>query len=722
MALDTDFWSARMAYLAKLARTDALAVVLPVRGEGYATYVGHNSPADPSWGRPEIRPLLDRALEAGTREQAADLAVPLADGRDATAAFVTPISWQGRVIGALAGFREAGPLPPADVPSFDRVAELIALELAEANALWRAQRSQRDAETRLRVTREIQSALGEQRDPDRMLELATAQLAEIFGADGVSIMLADEKGELSVRSSLGLSDAAKKERRRLGEGISGYVAKTGQPLHLTGPIRDERFTGTDPNARESLVAPLRAGDRTLGVVNVKHRAGAGRYGQAQLDSLSQMAGDIASALTMADALRQAEADRQQALVLYELSRFATLGEDPQADLENAIALLGDTLGHEVVGVWQLAEGDVLRLRASRGYGPLLPNDLPRHEAGERLDAVLRDRAAARVTFAPDAPRPAWAPERATSFIVAPIGGVSRLAGCLVLGRETGSYGPEDAEFAMTLGEYLSGMVRKWTATDAPHRAAVDERQRIAQELHEGIAQEITGIVLGLEASQRALRRDPDLVRKQLAKAVRDARASLADLRQFMAALRQSETGRMDLPFTANRLLEDLRRQSGLEVELEQVGVERELAPHVERAVIRVLGEALRNVALHSQATSAKLTVRYDDDAIVVWVQDDGVGFDVVERVKAAEEAGHFGVTGMRERAEGVGGTLTVRSEPGRGSLVIGSFPYAGIPAALATLDDEPAVPAGAEAASPGADLEEEQHADRGGLFGRLFGR
>src|SRR5262249_43424224 len=157
----------------------------------------------------------------------------------------------------------------------------------------------------------------------------------------------------------------------------------------------------------------------------------------------------------------------------------------------------------------------------------------------------------------------------------------------------------------------AGMLQKSASADVLQRTAVNERRRIAQELHDGLAQELTGVVLALEGCQRALERDPSLLGPQLAKAARDARATLSDVRQYMAALRRPEEGGgLNLPVAVARLVDDLRRQSGLHVDLEETGTERDLEPYIERALIRIVGEALRNVAQHAGATNAKVVLRY----------------------------------------------------------------------------------------------------------------
>ena len=710
MGLDADFWAARMAYLSRLAHTDALAVVLKIRDEGYVTYVAHNLTGDPEWGNPLRAPLFAKVF---SERQAAERAVamPLADGRTAENLYVLPVAWKDQLVGALAGLRVDGVFGEDDIASLTRVAELVGLELAEANALWRVQRSREEVESRVKATRDMQNAVRSERDPAALLERATAQLAELFGADGVSIMLSDDSGELSVRSSVGLSEVAKNATKKAGEGISGYVARTGESLLLSGAVKDSRFAGNDPSIGDALVAPLRSGDRTLGVVNVKHRTGE-RYSQAQLDSLTMVAGDIAAAFITAEALSRAEDDRKQAITLYELSRFATLGNDPQNDLDSAVLMLGDALAHDVVGVWVLEPGGALRLRASHGYGAILPDEIPQHSHGNALAKVLREKQTERARYEPnDTRRPDWAPYKGVEYALAPIGSHGNVLGALVLGREKTTYSDGDVEFAATIGEYLSGMVQKSGASDAVQQAAAGERRRIAQELHDGLAQELTGVVLTLEGCQRALDRNPDLLAPQLAKAARDARATLADVRQYMSALRQNESGgALNLPVTVARLVDDLRRQSGLTVEMEEIGIERELDGSVQRAMLRIVGEALRNVSQHAHGQHSKLTLRYEATEVVVTIEDDGDGFAAEEILGSAEATGHFGMIGMRERAESVGGALVVRSEPGRGTIIRASIPYESTSALVTPL-------------RPDAVIEDEESpTERTGFLSRLFGR
>src|SRR5437867_101222 len=703
-----------MAYLAKVARADAIAVILNMKGEGYVTYVAHNLPTQTRWSEGLPGTMLARAMTERAHDQATDgVSLALSDGRVADTLAVAPVVWKDQVVGGLAAMLVGRSFAPEDLGGLSRVGDLIGLELAEANALWRAQRQQQDTEAKLKASRDLQAIIRKERDPDQLLERATAQLADVFGADGVSIMLADAQGELSVRSSRGLSDAAKLDRKRIGEGISGTVAQTGRSMLLSGHVQG----GSDPTASESMIAPLRSNGRTLGVINVKHRASQERYGQMQVDSLTQAASEIAAAYLTAGEFQRAEEDRRQALVLYELSRFATLGNDPHNDLESAVAMLADNLRHDAVGVWA-AEEHHLHLRAATGYGDVIPSDISTSGTDTVLAQVLRERRTATAQYGMAEDRPDWAAPSSTHFLLAPIGGSQTgvVLGVLVLGRATTPYTTAQAEFVGTLGEYLSGMLQKCASTDLVQRAASNERRRISQELHDGVAQELTGVVLALEGCQRALDRDPSALGPQLAKAARDARATLSDVRQYMAALRQTEeSGGLNLPVTIARLVDDLRRQSGLHVEFLETGAERDLEPVVERAIIRIINEGLRNVAQHAQAGNAKVALRYDADQLVATIEDDGQGFASGE-METAEARGHYGIVGMRERVEGVGGQLVVRSEPGRGTIVRASIPYRG-----AAGDAAPTWRESVDVQQPGP-MDDAERTEKANFLGKLFGR
>ncbi|MEX2047802.1 MAG: GAF domain-containing sensor histidine kinase [Chloroflexota bacterium] len=541
-----------------------------------------------------------------------------------------------------------------------------------------------------------------------------AHLAALGRLDGIAIVLPGQSG-LSTFVSHNIPQTG-------WDGPAGEallrVVQTGAPERIqNGALH----LGDGRDAQTLLAAPIVWRDQIAGALAAFV---VGReIGDDDLPTLARLAGLAGIELAEANALwrtgkqtqefearlRQAEDDRKQAMVLFELSRLATLGNDAQSDLDGAAMMLAGALENDAVGIWALAEHR-LRLRAGTGYDKRT-SEVPVDESDTVLATVLRERRAARGTVAELKTTPAWTPPGCSNYLVTPIGAL----GVLVTARASRPYSEDDADFSVNVGEYLVGLLQRSTSTDVVDQGVSAERRKIAQELHDGLAQELTGVVLALEGCQRALDKDPALLGPQLAKASRDARATLMDVRQYMTALRQSEVGGLNLPVTLGRLVDDLRRQTGLHVQMEESGEPRELDAVVERAVIRIVGEALRNVAQHAGASTAKVALLYDQDGVVVTVEDDGKGFDVDETFRGAEDRGHFGVIGMRERAEAASGHLVVRSEPGKGSIVRASIPYAS--EAMRAVSDG--------AGSPDADERAEtadSPAERVGFFARLFGR
>jgi signal transduction histidine kinase len=365
-------------------------------------------------------------------------------------------------------------------------------------------------------------------------------------------------------------------------------------------------------------------------------------------------------------------------------------------------MLADVMHHDVVGLWILDDQGRPRRRASRGYAEGSATEIAADAIDPTLAQALAGGRAVRAHSRPeDAARPAWA-AAATEYVLAAVSAQGQVIGALILGRNGAPYPEPEADFAATAAEYLFELAHTPDNDVLEEQATAGERKRIAQELHDGLAQELTGVVLSLEGAQRAFERNPQVLGQQLAKATRDARATLADVRQYMGALRQSTSGGLGLPTTVARLIDDLRRQSGLAVDMQEIGTERDLAPDLQRAVVRIVGEALRNVAMHANAKSATITLNYGTDAVVVTIADDGAGFDAAV-LENAEANGHFGIVGMRERSEAVGGSLGVQSARGTGTMITATIPYE---ASRAIAPAAPRAPAPLKR----------------GFFGRLFGR
>ena len=146
------------------------------------------------------------------------------------------------------------------------------------------------------------------------------------------------------------------------------------------------------------------------------------------------------------------------------------------------------------------------------------------------------------------------------------------------------------------------------------------------------------------------------------------------MRDLCTDLRPPALGRVGLAATLRSYVDDFSARTGLPIELHVDGGERRLPPEIELALFRVAQEALTNAWKHAQAPRVKMDLSFGKEMIRLTVGDRGRGFVVPERVGVLVEAGHFGLMGMHERLELVGGTLRVTSEPGQGTIVAAQVP------------------------------------------------
>ncbi len=198
-----------------------------------------------------------------------------------------------------------------------------------------------------------------------------------------------------------------------------------------------------------------------------------------------------------------------------------------------------------------------------------------------------------------------------------------------------------------------------------------ERQRMARELHDTLAQGVAGLVLQLEAvkaHQDAGR--PARAEAIVVQALARARSTLADSRAAIDDLRAVPAG---LPEAIRALVERFTWATGIPCDLAlDLGEDRPILPAVGEHVQRIVSEGLSNVTRHARATRVGVRCAAGVDALELTIDDDGQGFDP----DLAAQAGHYGLLGMRERARLVGGRLTIESEPGQGTRLHLSIPLA----------------------------------------------
>jgi signal transduction histidine kinase len=194
---------------------------------------------------------------------------------------------------------------------------------------------------------------------------------------------------------------------------------------------------------------------------------------------------------------------------------------------------------------------------------------------------------------------------------------------------------------------------------------VEERNRLARDLHDSVSQKLFGLVLSAEAAATLLGREDGAAGEQVARLGELAQEALAELRELIFELRPAALEEEGLAATLRKQVDMLRRVHGRDIELRIAGGAK-CAPESEADVLRVAQEALGNALRHAEAERIELRMEVRDGRLVVTVADDGVGFDPDA---PGVRSRRLGLTSMEERARALGGTLAVVSRPGEGTTV-----------------------------------------------------
>jgi signal transduction histidine kinase len=216
--------------------------------------------------------------------------------------------------------------------------------------------------------------------------------------------------------------------------------------------------------------------------------------------------------------------------------------------------------------------------------------------------------------------------------------------------------------------------REELARTARHAGMLEERQRLAGEIHDTLAQAFTSIVMLLEAVQAGLDSGSKKVAGHIEQALHTAREALGEARRLVWSLRPESLERGSLPEALRRVTSQLAEQTGIAAHMVVTGEARPLPAALEITLLRTAQEALANVRRHAHARQVTLTLSYMDDVTVLDVCDDGVGFDPGILPTGPGRQGGLGLVAMRERVEALGGSLTVESSPGQGSTLVVELP------------------------------------------------
>nr|WP_238342225.1 GAF domain-containing sensor histidine kinase [Actinopolymorpha rutila] len=260
--------------------------------------------------------------------------------------------------------------------------------------------------------------------------------------------------------------------------------------------------------------------------------------------------------------------------------------------------------------------------------------------------------------------------RTTALVCVPLMSRGVVLGVLCCLCPAGSYPGrrELAYLSMVAGKAAMTVDSSHLVASAQEKAAQEERQRLARELHDSVSQALYGIALGARTARESIGQEPERIDQPLAYVLQLAEAGLADMRALIFELRPQALAEEGLVAALGKQLAAFRVRHGVRTRA-VLGNEPAGAFKVKQTLYRIAQEALQNAAKHANARNVLVRLEASPTALTLEVADDGVGFD-----PGASYPGHLGLRSMRERVSELGGTLEIHSAPGEGTRIVARAP------------------------------------------------
>jgi signal transduction histidine kinase len=373
-------------------------------------------------------------------------------------------------------------------------------------------------------------------------------------------------------------------------------------------------------------------------------------------------------------MQQHHQHTDQLTVLSSLARIATATLDVDQMLIAITEQVRQGFGYHHVELYLLdEETSELVLRAQSGCEPPIA-------PGRRQPITLGIMGRTVRTQQPQLVRNVQAdPDYCTGFaatqieLCVPIIAAGHVLGLLNLeSADTAAFNDEDVAVLSTATDILaSAMENTRLSRRAQEAAVLEERNRLARELHDSVTQQLFSMTLTAQAARAHLEKNPQRAAAQLERLQETAIAALAEMRALIAQLRPPALADEGLVNAMRQYIATLSKRESLRIELRVSGNER-LSHGFELALYRILQEALNNVVKHANASNVRVALEFDTRQVSMHITDDGQGFDVQAATASSDR--HLGLISMRERAVEIGGTLELTSSIGGGTEIIVHVP------------------------------------------------
>lgn len=519
-------------------------------------------------------------------------------------------------------------------------------------------RRERVHHAQLTALNQISSVVSQSLELSQVLDNAIDSVLDVMGADIALIFLLDEEdGKLTLAAYRGVSEefAQGVDRLSVGEGFNGRVAESGQPLFVEDASQDPRLTRTVVRKDElhsGLIVPLSSKGAIRGTLCVAMHSYRW-FQQEEIELLTTMGNQIGVAVENAHAYQQQRIVAEQLRVSEERYRELIENADDAIwlhDLQDNITVANKSLarltGYTLEELSSIKSGDLFTEGCIDSIKEMEDLSFSRDEAiGKLSEATLvrKDKS-----------------ERFVQLSTNPVIDNGQIVGFQHIVRDV----TEQKRMQENLRFYL----------EQATRAQEEERKRISRELHDETIQALVVLSRQLDTIASNSKDISEDNRLHLEKLRQETNNIMQGIRRLSQDLRPAALDRLGLLAALEWLASDVAEFSGIATKVNVIGSERLFTEEIKLVLFRIIQEALRNVWRHSQATGAEITVEFEPGKTRISVTDNGKGFNLPQTMGDLAKDGKLGLAGMQERARLIGGTLTVQSQPGKGSTVTVELP------------------------------------------------
>ena len=527
---------------------------------------------------------------------------------------------------------------------------------------------------------DVTAAASESLELNSVLERSLDQVLAVMGCETGAIHLLDETNRvLGLAASRGIpADLSTKmaDPVPVEGGLAGWTIERGEPLvvpHIaTAPRPLIAIPATDTQAYVG--APMRAGGRVLGVLGVVGTAGQ-QFSVEEVSLLASIADGVGVAVENARLYDAERVRRRQADTLLEVASAVASTLELDEVLARILDQLRRVVDYDSASVQLLREGK-LQVIAVHGF------DDPEQVMGitfsssERVPnwIVVDEGHPVNLVDAPalypEFRQPTY--RRICSWLGVPLRVHDQITGMITVDREQpGGYTPEEVRLASAFADLAAlALENARLYQQAEQLAVVRERERMARDLHDAVTQSLYSLTLFTEAARRlAGTGEQARLEEYLARLGETAQQALKDLRMMVYQLRPAALKDEGLIGALQQRLNAVEGRASVDARLAVEGTV-EFPASLEEGLYHIAQEALNNALKHAAATSVTVLLRADGGRVELVVMDNGRGFDP----DTVSDKGGMGLVNMQQRAERLGGSLTILSTSGKGTEIKASFP------------------------------------------------